>query len=194
MFERLRNRFFRQERDTVLPAQEDQRGPAAVLSADPAQAPAPEAEQSQAGQAAAALAVAAEIDPTQPEPAATAASTAAVAQPPGGQQPPTQAADPDLPMQQAPPPGPPPLPHRPGQAAHRLVDLGRDGVITIDNRRYHFASLPEDVRQLVVGLQTADRVIAHRRDLRRLLLAARRGLTAQLQRSLRAQTSLPEAN
>jgi Family of unknown function (DUF6447) len=190
MFERLRNRFFRQERDTVLPAQEDQRGPAAILNADPAQAPAPQAERSQAGQAAAALTVAAEIGPTQPEPAATAA----VAQPPGSQQASTQTADPDLPKQQALPPGPPPLPHRPSQAANRLVDLGRDGVITIDNRRYHFASLPEDVRQLVVGLQTADRVIAHRRDLRRLLLAARRRLTAQLQRSLQAHTSLPEAN
>jgi hypothetical protein len=184
MFERLRNRFFRQERDAVSPAQGEQRGAATALSADPAQAPAPEAERSQAGQAAA-PAVAAAIGPTEPE------SATAVAQPPASQQAAAQAADPDLHKQQAPAPGPPPLPHRPGQAASRSDGPGRDGVITIDNRRYHYASLPEDVRQLVLNLQAADRVIAQRRELRRLLLASRRLLTVQLRQGLQNRASRP---
>jgi len=186
MFERLRNRFFRQDRDAISPAQEEQRGAATALSADPAQAPAPEAERSQAGQAAAAPAVAAAIGPTEPE------SAAAVAQPPAKQQAASQAADPDLHKQQALAPGLSPLSHPPSPpAANRPVGPGRAAVITIDNRRYHYASLPEDVRQLVLNLQAADRVIAQRRELHRLLLVSRRSLTAQLRQGLQKWASLP---
>lgn len=167
MFEGLRNRFFRQNRDAALPAQEEQQGSASAWSADSSRAPAPVAEPSQAE-------------------AATA-----VAQPPAGQQGPERAADPVPEGQQAAAPGPQPLPHRPGQTASRPGGIGRDAVITIDNRRYHLANLPEDVRQLVAALQAADRVIAHRRNLRSLLLASRQLLTSQLQQGLQAHASLP---
>jgi len=103
-----------------------------------------------------------------------------------------QAADPDLHKQQALAPGLSPLSHQPSPpAAHRPVGPGRDAVITIDNRRYHYASLPEDVRQLVLNLQAADRVIAQRRELHRLLLVSRRSLTAQLRQGLQKWASLP---
>jgi len=81
--------------------------------------------------------------------------------------------------------------HRPDQVASWPGGPGRDAVITIDDRRYHYAGLPDDVRQLVLNLQAADRVIAQRRELRRLLLASRRSLTAQLRQGLQNRASLP---
>lgn len=211
MFEGLRNPFFPQSRDAALPALQEQRGSASDWREDPARAPAPAAERGQPAAAPATAATATAVAATATKAtaasataatatAATAAalkplpppSVAAVAQRAARLQSPERVADPLPEQQQAVAAGPQQLPLQPGPAASRPSGNGRNGgVITIDNRRYQLANLPGDVRQLVADLQAADRVIAHRRSLRGLLLASRQRLLDQLQRGLQAQASLP---
>ena len=66
-------------------------------------------------------------------------------------------------------------------------------VLTFEGKRYDINSLPDDIKQLVIGMQTANAQIKMYEDTLRLLSISRQTMAKQLNERLRTIDPLPEA-
>ena len=67
-------------------------------------------------------------------------------------------------------------------------------VLSFDGKRYDINSLPDDIKQIVVGLQVADAQIKMHQDTVKLLSISRQTMARQLGERLRTIDPLPESD
>ena len=66
-------------------------------------------------------------------------------------------------------------------------------VLSFEGKRYDINSLPDDIKQLVVGMQVADAQIKMHQDTVKLLTIGRQTMARQLNEQLRTIDPLPES-
>jgi len=66
-------------------------------------------------------------------------------------------------------------------------------VLSFEGKRYDINSLPDDIKQVVIGLQVADGQIKMHQDTVKLLTISRQTLARQLNERLRTIDPLPES-
>ncbi len=66
-------------------------------------------------------------------------------------------------------------------------------VLSFEGKRYDINSLPDDIKQLVVGMQVADAQIKMHQDTVKLLTISRQTMARQLNEQLRTIDPLPES-
>lgn len=66
-------------------------------------------------------------------------------------------------------------------------------VLSFEGKRYDINSLPDDIKQVVIGMQVADAQIKMHQDTVKLLTISRRTMSRQLNEQLRTIDPLPES-
>ncbi|MXW40542.1 MAG: hypothetical protein F4Z75_05220 [Synechococcus sp. SB0668_bin_15] len=66
-------------------------------------------------------------------------------------------------------------------------------ILSFEGKRYDINSLPDDIKQLVIGMQTANAQIKMHEDTLKLLSISRQTMARQLNERLRTIDPLPEA-
>ena len=66
-------------------------------------------------------------------------------------------------------------------------------VLTFEGKRYDINSLPDDIKQIVIGMQVADTQIKMYQDTVKLLGISRQTMARQLDERLRTIDPLPES-
>ena len=66
-------------------------------------------------------------------------------------------------------------------------------VLSFDGKRYDINSLPDDIKQIVVGMQVADAQLKMHQDTVKLLTISRQTMARQLDERLRTIDPLPES-
>ena len=66
-------------------------------------------------------------------------------------------------------------------------------VLSFEGKRYDINSLPDDIKQVVIGLQVADGQIKMHQDTVKLLTISRQTMARQLNERLRTIDPLPES-
>ena len=66
-------------------------------------------------------------------------------------------------------------------------------VLSFDGKRYDINSLPDDIKQVVIGLQVADAQLKMYQDTAKLVDISRKAMARQLGERLRTIDPLPEA-
>lgn len=66
-------------------------------------------------------------------------------------------------------------------------------ILSFEGKRYDINSLPDDIKQLVVGMQTANAQIKMHEDTLKLLSISRQTMARQLNERLRTIDPLPES-
>ena len=67
-------------------------------------------------------------------------------------------------------------------------------VLSFEGKRYDINSLPDDIKQLVIGMQTANAQIKMQEDMLKLLSISRQTMARQLNERLRTIDPLPESD
>ena len=65
-------------------------------------------------------------------------------------------------------------------------------ILSFEGKRYDINSLPDDIKQLVIGMQTANAQIKMHEDTLKLLSISRQTMARQLSERLRTIDPLPE--
>ena len=66
-------------------------------------------------------------------------------------------------------------------------------ILSFEGKRYDVNSLPDDIKQLVIGMQTANAQIKMHEDTLKLLSISRQTMARQLSERLRTIDPLPES-
>lgn len=66
-------------------------------------------------------------------------------------------------------------------------------ILSFEGKRYDINSLPDDIKQLVIGMQTANAQIKMHEDTFKLLSISRQTMARQLNERLRTIDPLPES-
>lgn len=66
-------------------------------------------------------------------------------------------------------------------------------ILSFEGKRYDINSLPDDIKQLVIGMQTANAQIKMHEDTFKLLSISRQTMARQLSERLRTIDPLPES-
>ncbi len=66
-------------------------------------------------------------------------------------------------------------------------------ILSFEGKRYDINSLPDDIKQLVIGMQTANAQIKMHEDTLKLLSISRQTMARQLSERLRTIDPLPES-
>ena len=66
-------------------------------------------------------------------------------------------------------------------------------ILSFEGKRYDINSLPDDIKQLVIGIQTANAQIKMHEDTFKLLSISRQTMARQLNERLRTIDPLPES-
>ena len=66
-------------------------------------------------------------------------------------------------------------------------------VLTFEGKRYDLNSLPDDIKELVRGMQVADAQLRMHEDTLKVLAVGRQSMAMQLNQRLQAIPALPEA-
>ena len=70
---------------------------------------------------------------------------------------------------------------------------GNSPVLSFEGKRYDINSLPDDIKQVVIGLQVADAQIKMHQDTVKLLTISRQTMGKQLNERLRTIDPLPDS-
>ena len=66
-------------------------------------------------------------------------------------------------------------------------------VLTFEGKRYDLNTLPDELKELVRGMQVADAQLRMHEDTLKVLAVGRQSLASQLNESLKSVTPMPEA-
>ena len=66
-----------------------------------------------------------------------------------------------------------------------------DPVLTFEGKRYDFASLPNELKELVRGMQVADAQLRMHEDTLKVLAVGRQSMAAQLNQKLKGIAPMP---
>ncbi len=77
-----------------------------------------------------------------------------------------------------------------------MTDSGQNPnpVLTFEGKRYELNSLPDELKELVRGMQVADAQLRMHEDTLKVLAVGRQTLAMQLNEKLKDVTPLPDAN
>ena len=70
---------------------------------------------------------------------------------------------------------------------------GDPPVLSFEGKRYDVNSLPDDIKQIIIGMQVADAQIKMHQDTVKLLTISRQTMARQLNERLRTIDPLPES-
>ncbi len=89
-----------------------------------------------------------------------------------------------------------PKPDQKEQKPTTMTNSGQDPnpVLTFEGKRYELNSLPDELKELVRGMQVADAQLRMHEDTLKVLAVGRQTLAMQLNEKLKDVTPLPDAN
>ena len=70
---------------------------------------------------------------------------------------------------------------------------GQNPVLTFEGKRYDLNTLPDDLKELVRGMQVADAQLRMHEDTLKVLAVGRQSMASQLNEKLKTVSPLPEA-
>ncbi len=72
-------------------------------------------------------------------------------------------------------------------------DKGNDPVLTFDGKQYDINSLPDEVKEMIKGLQVADNQLRLYEDTLKILAIGRQSMASQLNNKLKGISPIPNS-